>query len=163
FWWRINAYTEIVAMVASLIIASYMTFVHDALDIFVLEGWEKIVYGAILTTLVWIIATYFTPPDDDETLRSFYKKIRPGGPGWDAVIEKAEAEGEKIQRHPGQLPLEILSMVIGVFTVYSALFATGFWIYGDTSKGILFSCLTLVGGLILFRNFNRIEADTEIE
>lgn len=161
FWWRINAYTEIVAMIASLVIAGYLTFIHDDLGIFELAGWEKVIYGAILTTATWVIATYFTPPDDDETLRSFYTKIRPGGPGWNAVIERAEAEGISIKRHPGQLPLEILSMFVGVFTVYAALFATGFWIYGETSNGILCTCLTVLGGALLFRNFNRIEADTE--
>ncbi|MDW3645981.1 MAG: sodium:solute symporter family protein [Bacteroidia bacterium] len=161
FWWRINAYTEIVAMIASLVIAGYLTFIHDDLGIFELAGWEKVIYGAILTTATWVIATYFTPPDDDETLRSFYIKIRPGGPGWNAVIERAEAEGVSIKRHPGQLPLEILSMFVGVFTVYAALFATGFWIYGETSNGILCTCLTVLGGALLFRNFNRIEADTE--
>lgn len=161
FWWRINAYTEIVAMIASLVIAGYLTFVHDKLGLFELAGWEKVIYGAILTTATWVVATFYTPPDDDETLRTFYAKIRPGGPGWNAVIEKAEKEGVSIKRHPGQLPLEILSMFVGVFTVYAALFATGFWIYGETSNGILFTCLTILGAALLFRNFNRIEADTE--
>lgn len=162
FWWRINAYTEIVAMVASLIIAGYLTFIHDKLDLFVLESYEKVIYGAILTTVVWVIGTYFTPADDDETLRKFYNKIRPGGPGWNAVIEKAEAEGVPMKRHAGQLPLEILSMFVGVFTVYSALFATGFWIYGETSNGVLFSALTVLGAALLFRNFNKIKADEDI-
>ncbi len=77
FWWRINAYTEIVAMISSLIIAGYMNF--GGLEI---PGWLKIVYGAGITTIVWIIATYVTPPDDDETLQNFVNKINPGGPGW---------------------------------------------------------------------------------
>lgn len=162
FWWRINAYTEIVAMIASLIIAGYLTFVHDDLGIFELAGWEKVVYGAILTTAVWVVGTYFTPADDDETLRNFYNKIRPGGPGWDAVIEKAQAEGVPMQKHGGQLPLELLSMFVGVFTVYSALFATGFWIYGEMSNGVLFTALTVLGAVLLFRNFNKIKADEDL-
>ncbi|GIS71136.1 MAG: hypothetical protein CM1200mP10_07130 [Candidatus Neomarinimicrobiota bacterium] len=48
----------------------------------VCPGWEKIVIGAILTTVVWVLATYFTPPDDEETLQNFVKKVNPGGPGW---------------------------------------------------------------------------------
>jgi Na+/proline symporter len=58
FWWRINAYTEIVAMVTSLIIASYFNFVHDKLGLYPLESWQKIVIGAVLTTTVWIVATF---------------------------------------------------------------------------------------------------------
>jgi len=162
FWWRINAYTEIVAMIASLVIAGYLTFIHDNLDLFVLEGYEKIIYGAILTTAVWVIGTYFTPADDDETLRNFYQKIRPGGPGWNAVLEKAERDGVPMKRHSGQLPLEILSMFVGVFTVYSALFATGFWIYGEISNAVLFTVLTALGTVLLFRNFNKIKADEEV-
>ncbi|MBT7373072.1 MAG: Na+:solute symporter, partial [Candidatus Marinimicrobia bacterium] len=77
FWWRINAYTEIVAMISSIIIAGYFNFGDSAL-----EGWQKIVIGALLTTIVWIAATYFTPPDDEDTLRAFVKKVNPGGPGW---------------------------------------------------------------------------------
>ncbi|GIS56712.1 MAG: hypothetical protein CM1200mP1_06500 [Candidatus Neomarinimicrobiota bacterium] len=77
FWWRINAYTEIVAMISSLVIAAYFNFGDSSL-----EEWEKIVFGAILTTLVWIVATFVTPPDDEKTLQNFVNKINPGGPGW---------------------------------------------------------------------------------
>lgn len=137
FWWRINAYTEIVAMVSSLIIAGYLTFIHDSLGFLPMESWMKIIVGAVLTTVVWIAATYFTPPDDDETLRSFYKKIKPGGNGWDAVLAKAKAEGDPIEKEVGQLPLEIAGMVLGCTAVYATLFATGFYIYGQTSSAII--------------------------
>ena len=63
FWWRINAYTEIVAMISSLIIALYFNFINQSY-----ENWEKIVFGSLLTTIVWIAATYFTPPDNDLSL-----------------------------------------------------------------------------------------------
>ena len=70
FWWRINAYTEIVAMISSLVIAAYFNFGNSAL-----EEWEKIVFGAILTTLVWIVATFVTPPDDEKKLQNFVKNL----------------------------------------------------------------------------------------
>ena len=92
FWWRINATTEIVAMIVSLIVASLFTFIdHDLLP------WQTIVYGAGLTTVLWIIATFITPPDDDETLRNFYQRIKPGGPGWNKVLQKAKDEGVPLQ------------------------------------------------------------------
>jgi len=77
FWWRINAYTEIVAMVSSLLIAGYFNFGDSGL-----EGWQKIVIGACITTIIWVAATYLTPPDGEETLRKFVMKVNPGGPGW---------------------------------------------------------------------------------
>ncbi len=146
FWWRINAMTEIVAMISSLIIASVFTFADTGL-----KGWQTIIIGAVLTTIIWIIATYFTPPTDDETLRAFYKKIRPGGNGWDAVLEKAAAEGEPIQKEQGQLPLEILAMMVACITVYGALFATGSWIYGEGTNAMILTAITALGALFLFR------------
>lgn len=159
FWWRINAWTEIVAMISSMIIASYFTFVHDQLDFLPLADWQKLVGGAVLTTIVWVLATFFTPLTDDATLRDFYRKIRPGGNGWDPVLEKAAAEGETIEKEQGQLPLEILSMMIACITVYAALFATGNWIYGNMSNALLLTVITGGGAAFLFWVRNRLKAD----
>lgn len=150
FWWRINAWTEIVAMISSMIIASYFTFIHDTLNFFPLQDWEKLVSGALLTTIVWIIATFFTPQTDDQTLRAFYRKIRPGGNGWDAVLQKADEEGDHIEKEQGQLPLEILSMLVGCITVYAALFATGNWIYNEAGTASLLTIVTIGGAVFLF-------------
>lgn len=150
FWWRINAVTEIVAMVASLVIAGYLTFLHDKMDFLPLKDHEKIILGAVLTTLVWVVATFFTPPDDDETLINFYRRIRPGGPGWDPVLERAHAKGVEIEKTPGQLPLEILSMVIGCITIYGALFATGQWIYGKYAEATGLTVVVVLGAYFLF-------------
>jgi Na+/proline symporter len=145
FWWRINAWTEIVAMVTSLVVAGYFTFLNDAL-----LDWQKLVIGAVITTVVWIVATFFTPLTDDATLRNFYRKIRPGGSGWDAVIAKAAADGEPLEKEHGQIPLEILSMVIGCIMVYSALFATGSWIYGRVGNATFLTLVAIASGYFLF-------------
>ena len=125
FWWRINAYTEIVAMVSSIIIAGYFNFGESSL-----EGWQKIVIGAFLTTIVWVIATYFTPPDDEVTLRNFVKKVNPGGPGW---VKYSDG----ISGKPWPVPKGILSMVLGCVAVYGFLLGVGQLIYGQTSSGLL--------------------------
>ena len=157
FWWRINAMTEIVAMVASLIIASYFTFLHDSLGILPMEAWQKTVSGAVLTTLIWIIATYFTRPTDDVTLRKFYRLIKPGGKGWDAVLDKANAEGDMMQKEQGQLPLELLCFVIGSITVYSALFATGNWIYGEIPTASILTGISALGAFFLFKAWGKLQ------
>jgi len=149
FWWRINAYTEIIAMAASLIFAIYLSFIHDHLGIFPLEAWQKTILGAVLTTITWIIATYLTPATDQQTLRSFYQKIKPSGIGWDKVIEDAKKEGVEIDKEHGQFPLELLGMVTGCITVFSALFTTGFLLYGDNTKAVTFGVITIVGGYII--------------
>lgn len=158
FWWRINAMTEIVAMIASLIIASYFTFFHDSLGILPMEGWQKTVSGALLTTITWVVATYFTAPTDDKTLRSFYRLIRPGGKGWDAVIEKANAEGDTIVKEKsGQLSLEILCFVVGCIAIYSALFATGNWIYGNTMPAAILTGIAGAGTFFIINAWGKLQ------
>lgn len=119
FWWRINAYTEIVAMVSSLCIAFYFNFIDQSF-----AGWEKIVIGAILTTVVWVAATYLTPPDDEETLQNFVKKVNPGGPGWSKYSHGVYSE-------PWPVPNGILCMILGCSAVYGVLLGVGQLIYGE--------------------------------
>jgi len=120
FWWRINAYTEIVAMVSSLCIAFYFNFIDQSF-----AGWEKIVIGAILTTVVWVVATYFTPPDDEETLQNFVKKVNPGGPGWSKYSHGVSSE-------PWPVPNGILCMILGCSAAYGVLLLVGHLIYWES-------------------------------
>lgn len=130
FWWRINAWTELVAMGGSLVVAGYFTFVHDGLDIVELAAHEKLIWGSMLTTLVWVVATYLTPPESDKTLNAFVAKVNPGGPGWKRwALAEATA--------PWPVPKGILSMVLGCTGVYAALIATGSWLYGDASMAMI--------------------------
>ena len=147
FWWRINAYTEIVAMVSSLIIAVYFNFIHDSLGVLPLESWQKIVIGALLTTAVWIIATFLTPPDDEETLKYFVKKVNPGGPGWSSYSQHVDASDTK----PWPVPRGILMMVLGCIAVYSLLLGTGFWLYGQAGMGVLLTVVFGVSVVLLLR------------
>ena len=119
FWWRINAYTELVAMVRSLCLAFFFNFIDQSF-----AGWEKIVIGAILTTVVWVLATYFTPPDDEETLQNFVKKVNPGGPGWSKYSHGVSSE-------PWPVPNGILCMILGCSAVYGVLLGVGQLIYGE--------------------------------
>ncbi|MBC8346191.1 MAG: Na+:solute symporter [Candidatus Marinimicrobia bacterium] len=139
FWWRINAYTEIVAMISSIIIAGYFNFGGSTLD-----GWQKIVIGALLTTVVWIAATYFTPPDDEETLRSFVKKVNPGGPGWTKYSDGVSTE-------PWPVPNGILSMVLGCTAVYGFLLGVGQLIYGHLGSGLFIIGLGTLASMGLFK------------
>ncbi len=113
FWWRINAYTEIVAMISSLIIACYLNF-----GSLLIADWLKIVIGSIFTTITWLVATYLTPPDDEETLKAFVIKVNPGGPGWAKYSEGVSSD-------PWPVPRGILSMVLGCVFVYGVLIGIG--------------------------------------
>jgi Na+/proline symporter len=139
FWWRINAYTEIVAMISSIIIAGYFNFGDSSL-----EGWQKIVIGAVLTTIVWVTATYFTPPDDEDTLRKFVKKVNPGGPGWVKYSDSVSAE-------PWPLPNGILLMLLGCVAVYGFLLGVGQFIYGHNESGSILIGLGAISSIGLYK------------
>ena len=119
FWWRINAYTEIIAMITSLIIAYYFNFLNDSYAV-----WIEIVIGAVLTTIIWIIATFITPPEDEKTLVRFVGIVNPGGPGWKKFEQKKTIERWSV-------PKGILSMLLGSIAVYGILLGTGSFIYGN--------------------------------
>jgi SSS family transporter len=154
FWWRINAMTEVVAMIASLIIALYFTFVKHGF-----EGWQTIVIGAVLTTIIWILATFITPQTDYETLLRFYRKIRPGGIGWKQFIEEAEANGDELPADDGNLPLELLCVLVGSITVFAALFAVGNWIYGNVTLGLVLTLATGAGTAFLLYAWNKMNVE----
>ena len=141
FWWRINAYTEIVAMISSLVIAGYFNFfINDKL-----EDWEKITIGAVRTTFIWVGATYCTPPDDEKTLRNFVKKVNPGGPGWKKYADNNTSS------EPWPVPNGILCMVLGCIATYSFLLGVGQLIYGQIESGILICGLGAIASFGLFK------------
>ena len=132
FWWRINAYTEIVAMISSLLIAFYLNF--GELQV---ADWSKIIIGAVLTTSIWLVATFLTPSDDKDTLQNFVDKVNPGGPGWKRYSSKMNAE-------PWIVPKGMFSMFLGCTAVYGFLLSTGQFIYGNMEIGFfLFSISVL--------------------
>ena len=139
FWWRINAYTEIVAMISSLIIAYYFNFLSHNL-----ASWQEIVIGALLTTIIWIIATFLTPPDDEETLKNFVKKVNPGGPGWKNFSSNKMKEKWSV-------PIGLLCMLLGSISVYGALLGVGSLIYGHYKTAALLIGLATVSSFALFK------------
>ena len=128
FWWRINAFTEIMAMISSLCVAGILNFSG-----FEIQGWLKITYGTFITTFVWMVSAFLSTPEDEETLRNFVLKVNPGGPGWSKFLVHESIE-------PWPVPKGILMMLFGSFSVYSFLIGVGQLIYGHI----------LVGTLILF-------------
>ena len=157
FWWRINAWTEISAMIVSFIVALVFELGFPEVASHV-----KLLTGIAITTSVWLAVTFMTRPTDQATLLAFYKLIKPWPRGWRPVIDRAIADGELTTEeiNPGQLPLEIACMVAGCFLVYGALFSTGFWIYGETGNALLGSAVALAAGFFLYRTWPRISGKT---
>ena len=156
FWWRINAWSEIAAMLSSGIISIALT--NESLYNLIfnddgLPGYMKFPFIVLVTTSVWLTVTFMTPADEKETLIKFYKKTKPGGPGWNKIKEHITINGLKEE---WIIPKGIICMIIGCVTIYSALFSTGYFIYGEIISAIIFLLVTIVSGLILFKNAKKI-------
>ncbi len=119
FWWRINALTEIIAMVSSLLIAATLNFSHIGL-----EDWQKIVIGTCLTTFIWIVTAFLSPSESEDTIKKFVEKVQPGGPGWKNYQSDTQSSMKNISAG-------IINMMIGSISVYSFLIGTGEMIYGN--------------------------------
>lgn len=156
FWWRINPYSEIAAMIVSFCVAVWAQFFAPE----TMPSWVKLVSGVGVTTVVWMFVTLITPADSDEKLLSFYKRIRPGGPGWKRVIDKAAAHGETIDASQDGvgIGLGIVCMIVGCVAVYSALFATGYWLYGQTSLAITATVISLIAAGFLVAMWGKLNA-----
>jgi len=152
FWWRINAFSEIAAMVASFVVAVGL----EASDL-PLGSSQKLVVGVAITTACWVVVTFLTRPTKEETLRSFCSLIRPGGPGWKAVLDRARADGieELDSTAPWGVPMELACMALGCIVVYGALLATGYWIYGNYWPAAILTAVSATCCYLLFATWRR--------
>lgn len=144
FWWRINAWSEISAMVTPFIIfpilkSSGILFPYS---LFIIVP---------ATTIVWISVTLFTKPTDENVLKSFYKKIHPGGVMW----EKISSQMPEIESDSGFFKL-FINWLIGVILVYSILFGTGKLILGDYPGFFVYLFIAAVSIIILYINISKI-------
>ena len=164
FWWRINAWSEIAAMISSglisLLLAIPSTGIKEAL--FGIDGvfpvWAEFPFVVLSTTLVWLFTTLSTPSETKEVLRSFYTKIQPGGPGWEKVID--DANKENIDLTNGEtgwtVPSGIIAVLLGCLMIYSIMFATGYFIYGDYQFAIPLTAIGLVSSYFLIKTWKKI-------
>jgi len=161
FWWRINAWSEISAMVVSFLIAVYFRLIHGLTGLPAVSDWAQLVIGVAITTCGWLVVTFLTKPTEDRVLVSFYRKVSPGGPGWRAFLDRAKARGERADGlDPAwQVPRGILCMFLGCVAVYSVLFATGNWIYAKTLPAVILTCTAVVSTFLLFLLWGRVVRD----
>ena len=156
FWWRINAWSEISAMViCCLCVVVFKVFGGEGSPIYAFfnsDGMRQImdystwqlITGIIITSIGWITVTFLTKPEPDEVLISFCKKIRAGGPGW----KRFEGKLGGISATAWDMPLCILCMVLGCVAVWTALFGVGALVYAEAAP--MFGCLSnTTAGIIL--------------
>ena len=163
FWWRINAWCEVVAMVSSFLVS--LVFLILAKNGVHFSTHVALLLTIGVTTVCWVTTAYVGPETDAQVLIDFYKKARPFGPGWvkirkDAGLEEgwggARAEGDNI-------PLALVGWVSGCTMIWSALFAVGSILYGRTGSAILLLLTFAVSGTILTYVVQRLWSGSKAE
>jgi solute:Na+ symporter, SSS family len=149
FWWRINAWSEIVAMASSFVV-SIGFFVAQKAGMSI-DATTVLLVTIGITTICWIAATYITEPTSVATLERFYRLVRPPGPGWRAVRERA-----RLAPSPDSLALSFLGWVLGCTFVYAALFGSGSFVYGRWKAGTFWLVFFVASGYWLVRLLPRL-------
>jgi Na+/proline symporter len=154
FWWRINAWSEITAMLASLV---FFLLIGVQQRQSPLEVWlaptpqVKILVVAALSIALWLIVTWITAPESAETLSRFYRKVRPGGPGWKPIAELCP--DVRVDRDLGWC---IVAALVSSVLIYSVLPLTGFLIFGRYGAAAICSVVALFSGLVTIGLVRRI-------
>ena len=158
FWWRINAWSEISAIFVSGLVSVLfnMEIVSSVLfgETALMPEYMKFPMVVLITTVVWLVVTFSTSPEDKEVLLSFYKKTVPGGPGWKAIVGN-----EPIENEGWSVPSGILAMLLALAMIYCLLFATGYFIYGNLQLGGILTLIALISAYLLSKVWSRIKVD----
>jgi solute:Na+ symporter, SSS family len=141
-------------MIVSFLVAFWLELLQPRLfpDLVPIPS-TRLVIGVAITTVAWVLVTFLTRPVDDAVLRRFYRLARPGGPGWTVVAQRAAQLGEPLPDPAADwtVPRGILAMIAGTLAVYSALFATGYWIYGRWALAAGLSGVAVAAAVTLAR------------
>ena len=163
FWWRINAWTEISAMIASGIISILLTFTTQGDALFndggMFPGYLKFPFVVLFSTIIWLLVTFLTAPETDKVLFAFYTKTQPGGPGWEKIVTRAKKAKVSIIKttEKWSVPNGILAMVLGCVLIYSCMFAIGNYIYGEYTLAISLTGVVLVFSFLLLKIWKKIK------
>ena len=155
YWWRINAWSEISAMFAALVV-SIIVFSLPQTKEFAIQ----LLIIVPISTLVWVVVTFITEPVSKETLMKFYSRVRPSKIGWKLIAGEIKVESDTIDKQHTYTESKIPAMVnwiIGVIFIYSFLFSIGKLLLGETPIGLAFLLLALISGFIMYKNLPREE------
>jgi len=136
FWWRVNAWCEVVAMVSSFLIS--MSFLVLAKNGVHFSTHAALLLTIAFTTVCWVATAYLGPETDRAVLVSFYQKVRPFGPGWAKIRdEAAPVDGWGTKTTGEHIPLALLGWLCGCTMIWSALFTVGNFLYGRTDLALM--------------------------
>ena len=221
FWWRINAMTEIVGMIAATVMAILLVLVIDqstitslvlpmhgltdalidkvgslqnfdastlsslslsAEELSVLNSFHtkeafdllvsrmgvvllpvRLVLCLVVVSFSWLAATFLGKAEDRKVLKDFYKRTKPGGPGWKKIREEIAAEdpafGKEDQQVSWQMPQKVLLIFLGCASIYTCLFGIGNFVYGNIGPALVLTAISAVSAFFLFRVFGKLHSN----
>jgi hypothetical protein len=149
YWWRVNAWSEISAMTASLVTSVILAaYGYDLSNPASAAYAKTMLITVLVTTVVWLTVTMLTAPESATTLDRFYRQVRPGGPGWRAVSTRLGFGDDPI---PGGA-LSWVNWVAGVAAVYCAVFSVGAFLTGTPRSGVVYAVVAIASFALIQRN-----------
>ena len=126
-----------------------------------MPSWAEFPFVVAVTTSLWLLVTLITPAEEKSVLRSFYKKIQPGGPGWFKIVKEAQNESiELVDENEGwSVPSGIIAMLLGCVMIYSIMFCTGYFIYGDYKLAFPLLGISIVSIFLLIKTWKKVKVN----
>jgi Na+/proline symporter len=154
FWWRINAWSEVAAMVSSFVI-SILFLVLEKQGVAHTTSTQRLLITIAVTTVCWVLAAYLAPPTDRATLVEFYRKVHPAGPGWETIRREAGIKKDAVER-ADNIPMALVGWVAGCTMIWSALFTVGNFLYGRTGYALGLLAVFVASLVVLLIIVNRL-------
>ena len=152
FWWRINAWSEVSAMITAAVVSIFLQTVLKMDS----DNPRQFAYIMLITvgttTVIWVVVTIMTSPEPEEKLIAFYRRVRPEGPGWNGIAARA---GLAESHAKGRLSLQFVNWILGVALIYGSLFGIGKLIFKEWGTGLLYLLVAIVAGALISRNLSR--------
>ena len=158
FWWRINAWSEVSAMITAAIVSIFLQLVLGWNSDLPLDFAYLMLVTVGITSVVWIAVTFATSPEPAEKLIAFYRRVRPEGPGWNGIAAEAGLAKSHAQ---GRLSLQFVNWILGCALIYGSLFGIGKLIFKEWLAGFLLLLVAVVSGVLISRNLSRGEMTEE--
>ena len=156
FWWRVNAWCEVNAMLSSFGVSLLLLLLRKAG--LVIPTHYALLLTIAVTTICWLLTAFLGPQTERKTLIDFYKKVRPFGPGWKSIREEAGITEAEAKATHENMPLALIGWVSGTTVIWSALFTVGNFLYGRTNYALMLLGIFIISGLVLIRVINRLWA-----
>jgi SSS family solute:Na+ symporter len=158
FWWRINAWSEVSAMICAAAVSIFLQLVLKWDSEKPIDFAYLMLVTVGVTTVVWVVVTLATGPEPAWKLIAFYRRVRPEGPGWNGIARQAGLSAEHAQ---GRLSMQFVNWILGVALIYGSLFGIGKLIFKEWGSGLLYLGIAIVAGVLISRNLSRGEMTAE--